>query len=120
MPLNFSFNNTPYIADGGHVWEDARRPEAGQELIAPAQAVVWYCYAVGINRLTADNIDRFLERCAVWDKVNGEVISIIDEDGKWRSAIDPSFVRQCVGFSTNVTPLTATQFTKKLLTGRKF
>lgn len=120
MSLNFTFAGTEYLAqleaEGKTLWlETEHRDGGGGSYLRPeADYVVWASALVGIGTITTKNVETFVDRCLVYEKLHGPIVKR-HNGSEWVSAFDADVIRRCVGFGSNVSPRTKADFTKMLL-----
>ena len=79
--------------------------------------VAYQAMAIGINRITENNISEWCKRSNLVREVLGIHGGRMDGPGiggGYYELEDPSFIKHMVGFHTNVTQLSQPQFLKKL------
>lgn len=86
----------------------------GERILNPVtNALIWATMAVGIGKLTADNVDEFWTRLQLLDRLDGGSFCE-DMDG---TKLDRGDVERHVGLSTNVTNETRAKWIKRVVDG---
>lgn len=114
MALNFNFGDTEYFKTEGSICNAEPASDGMYYHVAEIEYVIWASMFVGIGHITEANVDKFIARCIIWEKVHGAFVSRVGEDGKTESAFDADVIRRCIGYRANVSPLTKAQFIANL------
>lgn len=118
MPLNYDFGKTEFFKTEGTLANSEPAADGLYYNRPEVEYVIWAAVFVGIPTITEKNVETFIARCELWDKVHDPFVrrfSFVTEE--WVSAFDADFIRRCVGFHANVTPKTKTQFIANLTRG---
>ena len=76
-----------------------------------------FCFvlmAVGFSSVTEENWQEIATRCYLYEKVNGTFFSYWEDGETVESPIDAKFVKRHIGYRTNNSKITQTQFLKNL------
>ena len=106
MSLNWNAENVA-------CWDSLPRKRQDELCVS----VAYQSMAIGINRITKNNISEWCKRSELVRKVLGIHGGCMDGpgiSGEYYELEDPSFIKHMVGFHTNVTQLSQPKFLKKL------
>lgn len=82
-----------------------------------SQTIIFRTMSVGINKITAENAEKFLARCFVVSKVFGAPLSTWDDEKETHVDADLTFadIHRRIGLGTNASTLTDAQFRKRMI-----
>lgn len=115
MSLNW---NVSKIADVDRVvWRvatednDGKGEKAGESYMQQrTESLIWAAMVIGLGAITEKNADEWIFRLRMYEKLRGACRSR-RVDGEWVDTyFTPLDVREHIGLSTNVTPITRTKF----------
>lgn len=86
----------------------------GWTLNRATEALVWATVAVGLNEITAKNLDQWVARLAMMSRIGWCVMTEKTDDGFKRCNPTPGLLERHIGLSTNASRLTDAEFFKKL------
>lgn len=110
MALNWDAAKVKGVSEDG-----GTKDLTGEEKVV-LEALIWMTLAVGIQEITAKNVDQFAHRAIAWQMVTGQVLNEYKPDGKYHPAfLNRAHVERFIGLKTNASPKTVTQFRNTLL-----
>lgn len=89
-------------------------PEEGGLMNRVVYSAIWATIPVGISRINSDNVEEFYARWFMWTKINGDHEWFTDPLDKHGLDMTLEKARLLVGLSTNATPLTRSEFLKRM------
>lgn len=107
MPLNFSFAKTEYFKREGSIWWNE-----GNYLKPELNSILWNSVLVGVPSLTEKNVDKFINRVRLWEKMHGPTVTDPEGDD---TAFDEVVAYECVGFVCNSAIYSKAKFLELLL-----
>jgi hypothetical protein len=114
MALNFNFSNTAWYKTNGTIFHHEEDQYGQHHVLPQLDYIVWAAMFIGMPSITEKNVDVFIDRCRLMDKIAGPIVTCV-VDGKRVSAFNADVIRQCIGFRSNASTKTKTEFVKNLL-----
>jgi hypothetical protein len=116
MSLNCDYSK---IKDFRKIFPVRENPNGTQDENGTLMTVNYYCMILGMSEINEKNLQEFLTRMKIYDKLFGSIATIYTENGPEHIQVPYETLVKLVGLETNVSQQTRSQFMSNMISNLK-